>query len=157
MRASLPAPILALWNRVPFRHMTVLVIVLFVVKEQFPFSNFPMYSNFDTEAGVIFVTDQNDQVVPMEKLFGTKSAQTKKTYLGEVGLLTNPQKRDTTTATAAERAAAGKVVLAGLVKRIRPKAIPPGTKALRLYLRTFMLKDRVLSDAAPERLAEQSL
>lgn len=153
----MPATLRALWLRMPFRHMIALVIVLYVVKEQFPFSNFPMYSNFENEADVVYITDQSDQVQPMQKLFGTKSAQTKKTYVGELARLTNPQKRDTNAATAAERAQAGKTVLAGLIKRLRPKAVAPGTTALRLYLRTFMLHEHALSDAAPERLAEQSL
>ena len=151
------ATLRALWLRIPFRHMIALVIALYVIKEQFPFSNFPMYSNFDTQAGVIFVTDQNDRVLAMGKVFGTKSAQTKKTYNGELGRLTNPHKRDSTEATADERAQAGKVVLAGLVKRVRRKEVPAGTSALRLYLRTFMLQDHALSDAPPERLAEQPL
>lgn len=153
----MPPFLRTLWNRVPFHHMTVLVVALFLIKEQFPFSNFPMYSNFEPEADVIFVTDQNDGVVAMQKLFGTKSAQTKKTYNGELGRLTNPHHRDTEQATAEERAQAGKVVLAGLIKRLRPKGVPPGTKALRLYRRTFVLKDNVVGDVPPERLAEQTL
>ena len=155
--SSLPARLRALWSRVPFRHMTALVIALFVIKEQFPFSNFPMYSNFDTEADVIFVTDQNDQPLPMDRVFKTGSAATKKTWKGEVALLVNPGKRDTNDATAAERAEAGRTVLAALVKRMRAKEIPAGTTSLRLYLRTFALDGDVFIDSAPDRLAEQSL
>ncbi len=154
----MPAMLRALWLRLPFRHMTLLVIALYVIKEQFPFSNFPMYSNFEPAADVIFVTDDKDQVQPMQKLFGTKSAQTKKTYNGELAHITNPLKRDTSTATAEERARAGKIVLAGLVKRLRSKTVPPGTHALRLYLRTFKLQDgQTQSDLPPERIAEQAL
>ncbi|MDB6137752.1 MAG: hypothetical protein JWO94_824, partial [Verrucomicrobiaceae bacterium] len=79
------APLRALWFRVPFRHMIPVVITLFIVKEQFPFSNFPMYSNFDTEADVIFITDQNDHVLPMDKVFRSGSSTAKKAYKKELG------------------------------------------------------------------------
>jgi hypothetical protein len=137
--------------------MTALVLTLFIIKEQFPFSNFPMYSNFDNEAEVLFISDQTDRPVAMDKVFRTGSAATKKTYKGELGRLCTPQKRDTKDATAEERAAAGKTVLIGMVKRIKPNSLPPGTTALRLYLRTFALNDGVLSEVPAELLAEQSL
>lgn len=147
----------AIWLRVPFRHMTTLVIALFVIKEQFPFSNFPMYSNFDEEADVIFVANQNDQPVPMSKVFRTGSAQTKKTYKAELGKLTASHHRDSKLATPSERAQAGGIVLSELIKRIKPGVLPAKTTSLRLYRRTFALKDDILSDTAPERIAEQSL
>lgn len=145
------------WEKTPFRAMTVLVIALFVIKEQFPFSNFPMYSNFDTEADVIFVTDQNDNPVAMDRVFKSGSAGTKKTWKSKVADIVNPQRRDTKEATAAERAQAGKTVLASMIEKMRVKEVPAGTTALRLYLRTFSLEGDRFIDAAPELLAEQTL
>ncbi|MDB6116707.1 MAG: hypothetical protein JWO08_488 [Verrucomicrobiaceae bacterium] len=146
----------ALWLRVPFHHMIPVVIMLFLIKEQFPFSNFPMYSNFDSEADVVFITDQNDKVQPMDKVFRSGSSTAKKAYKKELGKITSKRKRDTKEATAPERAAAGKIVLADWVAIAKPGALAPEIKALRLYRRTFELVDGRLSDKAPELLAEQT-
>ena len=141
------------WLRLPFRHMTALVIALYVIKEQFPFSNFPMYSNFDNEADVVFVTDQADQPVPMDRVFRTGSAATKKVYKGELATLVNPQGRDTNDATLEERSKAGAVVLKGLKKRIKDGSLAEGTTGLKLYRRTFRLEDDEFHDYPPEPLA----
>lgn len=146
------------WRAIPFRPMTLLVVAMFFIKEEFPFSNFPMYSNFDEEADVVFVTDQNDAPLPMEALFGTGSAGTKKRYEAELATLCNTSGRDTEQSTAAERQAAGRVELAGLTKKLKAKALRSGTTELRFYLRTFSLQDgRVRADLAPELLAKQTL
>ena len=145
------------WERLPFRHMVALVVALFLIREQFPFSNFPMYSNFDTEVDVIFVTNQSDEPVPMDKVFRTGSAATKKTYKAELSEIVNPQGRDTADSRLEERQQAGSVVLEGLKKRIKPGVLVEGTSALRIYRRTFRLEDDTFLDEAPERLAEVSL
>ena len=144
------------WSRVPFHHMIPLVVALFIIKEQFPFSNFPMYSNFDTEADVIFVTDQKDRVLPMEKVFRSGSSTAKKAYKKELGKITAKTKRDTKQATAPERAAAGKIVLSDWAANVKNGSLTADTTALRLYRRTFELVNGKLSDKAPELLAEQA-
>ena len=152
----MPAHLRALWSRVPFRHMIPIVILLFIVKEQFPFSNFPMYSNFDTEADVIFVTDQGDHVLSMDKVFRSGSSTAKKAYKKELGKITAKSNRDSTQSTAPERIAAGKIVLGDWMANIKPNSLTPETKAVRLYRRTFELVNGKLSDRAPELLAEQA-
>lgn len=150
-------PIKWIWERLPFRYMTLLVILLMVVKEHFPFSNFPMYSNFDNEADVIFVTDQKDQPVPMSKVFRTGSAATKKVYKSELSDLCRPQGRDTEQSLLAERQAAGVVVLKQLKGKIKPGILAPDVDALRLYRRTFRLEDGVFREPPFEQLAEVKL
>ncbi len=146
----------ALWLRVPFRHMTAVVIALFLIKEQFPFSSFPMYSNFDTEAEVLFVTDQNDRVLPMLDALGRWSSSAKKAYKKELGKLTAKRKRDAAHANAAERAAAGRIVLDDLCAHEGHLAPYAAATSIRLYRRSFQLVNDKLSDNAPELLAEHS-
>ena len=136
----------AFWPKVPFRHMTVMVVALFVIKEQFPFSNFPMYSNFDTEADVVYIADQKGSPVSMDAVFRSGSSTAKKAYKKELGKLTQPSKRDTKEATADERAAAGKIVLGDWYSNMRKERLPAGTTAIRIYRRTFELKNGKLSD-----------
>lgn len=147
-------PLRMLWLRLPFPAMMVLVLALYLIREQFPFSNFPMYSNISNEADVVFVTDQNDQPLPMKALFKTGSASTKKTYKKELAELTNPAGRDSDHANAEERAAAGREALALLTSRLVRKAVPEGTTALRFHVRTFRAGVNPDDGPAPELLAE---
>jgi hypothetical protein len=145
------------WFRPPFPAMLALVLALYVIREEFPFSNFPMYSNISEEADVTFVTDQNDQPLPMKQLFKTSSGTSKKMYKKELGTITNAQGRDSEQATAEERARAGKAVLEMLVPRLVAKAVPPGTTALRFHVRTFRAGVGPEEGPAPEKLAEHPL
>jgi hypothetical protein len=137
--------------------MLVLVLALYLIREEFPFSNFPMYSNISEEADVTFVTDQNDQPLPMKALFKTSSGTSKKMYKKELGTITNSSGRDSDHATAEERLQAGKAVLDMLMPRLIHKAVPPGTTALRFYVRTFRAGVGPEEGPAPEKLAEHPL
>ena len=137
--------------------MMLLVLSLYFIKEEFPFSNFPMYSNVSEEADVTFITDQNDYPLPMKALFNTSSGSSKKMYKKELGTLTNASGRDSDHATSEERAQAGRAVLDSLLPRLIAKAVPPGTTALRFQLRTFRAGVDPDNGPAPEKLAEQSL
>jgi hypothetical protein len=147
----------SLWLCVPFRHMTVLVIALYVIKEQFPFSNFPMYSNFDSEADVVFIADQNGQPLSMDDVFRSGSSTAKKAYKKELGKITNPKGRDSKLSNYDERKAAGAIVLGDWYRTMRRNRLPQGTTAVRLYRRTFELVNGRLGDDTPELLAEQAL
>lgn len=146
-----------LWERVPFRHMLVLVVALYIIKDQFPFSNFPMYSNFDTEADVVFIADQNGNAIALDEVFRSGSSTAKKAYKKELGKITSPTGRDSKQSTATERQQAGTIVLGDWYQNMRRERLPKGTTAIRLYRRTFELKDGKLGDSAPELLAEKAL
>ena len=88
MEPDMIARLQAFWHRLPFRHLTVLVIALLVIKEQFPFSNFPMYSNFDSEADVVYIANQNGDPLAMDEVFRSGSSTAKKAYKKELGKLT---------------------------------------------------------------------
>ena len=156
--ARLPSWLRTVWEKMPFREMTLLVILLYVVKEQFPFSNFPMYSNFDNEADVVFIGDQKGDPLPMDEVFRSGSSTAKKAYKKELGKILNPQKRDSKQSTLAERQQAGAIVLGDWHENMKRERLPAGTTAIRLYRRTFELKDDgKLADDTPELLAEKPL
>jgi hypothetical protein len=145
------------WSRLPFPAMTVLVVALYIIQDEFPFSNFPMYSNLSEEADVAFITDQNDKPIAMKALFKTSSGTSKKMYKTELGTLTQKSGRDSEDATPEERAQAGKAVLDSLVPRLRPEALPSGTTAVRFHVRTFRAGVSPDDSAASEKLAEYIL
>ncbi|TLD70656.1 hypothetical protein FEM03_10080 [Phragmitibacter flavus] len=147
------------WLKLPFRHMTALVIFLYVVGEQFPFSNFPMYSNFGLDADVMYVTDENDQPLSMKPLLRTSSSSAKKRYKKELSELCKKSNRNINDALPAERQKAGAIVLQSLIYALNDRRLNPDTRELRLYLRTFEFdreQDHV-REHVPELLATQIL
>ncbi len=157
MNADCCLPLRRVWRWIPFPAMTLLVLALYLIREEFPFSNFPMYSNISEEADVMFVTDDKDQPLPMKALFKTSSATSKKMYKSELAEITNPQGRDSEQATAEERQQAGTKTLDKLTGRLIDAAIPPGVSALRLKIRTFNAGHGAEGGPPAELLAEHKL
>ncbi len=150
-------PLRRVWRRIPFPALMLLVLALYLIREQFPFSNFPMYSRISEEADVVFVTDQDDQPLPMKALFKTSSATSKKMYKKELAEITNPLGRDSELATAEERRQAGAEVLDLLNGRLVQRAVPEGVTALRFQLRVFRAGVDPDEGSPPELLAEKAL
>jgi hypothetical protein len=141
MSLSLPPRLHAIWQRLPFRAMLLLVLFLFIMK-------------VDEEADILYVTDQADQALPMDAVFRTGSGTSKKMYKKELNALTKTAGRKLEDATPEDRAAAGRAVMTTIVERIRPKAMPAGVTHLRFYRKTFRMEDGGLAHLEPERLAE---
>ena len=137
--------------------MTIVGLLLLGIKEQFPFSNFPMYSKVSEEADVVYVADQKGDPVSMRRVFKTGSGTAKKMFRTELTKLASKSGRDAETATAEERAATGKLIMDILKGRLNAKAVPEGTTGLRFYLRTFHAGETGVGEHPPELLAEVSL
>ncbi|WP_009961149.1 hypothetical protein [Verrucomicrobium spinosum] len=149
-----------LWRKVPFRHVLAATVFLAVVGEQYPFSNFPMYSHLDKEADVLYVTDQTDRVLPMEKLFGTSSSTQKKVFITELKEICNPKGRDTRDALPEERSAAGAKLGEKLFPKLKPHNLAQvggEVKGLRLYYKVFTVESGAISTGAPQLVAEKAL
>ena len=70
----------AIWAAIPLKTALALVVVCFAVKENFPFSHFPMYSSFSDYSYYIYFKDANDEPVPILDLSGHRTAALKKIY-----------------------------------------------------------------------------
>lgn len=73
-----------LLRRVPFREVWLSVAVLFLVGEQFPFSNFPMYSALADESFYYVVTDSAGNILPYATVFRFRASHASKAYRSEV-------------------------------------------------------------------------
>ena len=69
-----------------------IAIALIGIGDQFPFSPFPMYSNIDSSADVLYVTNRKDEPLAISSLFDVGSAQAKKRF--EKELLAVAETRD---------------------------------------------------------------
>ncbi len=81
-----------LWHT-PLTALVIFVIVCLIAKENFPFSNFPMYARPGAERGYFVVTDGDGQPIPVGSLTGVTASQVGKAYRKkskELGRQTNP-------------------------------------------------------------------
>jgi hypothetical protein len=81
-----------LWHT-PLTALVIFVILCLIVKENFPFSNFPMYARPGAERGYFVVTDGDGQPIPVGNLTGVTASQVGKAYRKkskEFGRKTNP-------------------------------------------------------------------
>ncbi len=147
-----------IWQSIPFRPVTLLVFVLFHVEEQYPFSHFPMYSRLQTEASVLYVTDEDRNPLAMRRVLNTGTATAKKIYKRELAEITNPLGRDSADSTLEERQLASQRTMEQLLARLDESALPEGTRELRSYLKQFSLeKDGTLDRSEPELLSVHRL
>lgn len=148
------------WKRLQVRHVLLVAVFLFVVKEQYPFSDFPMYSRLDAESDVLFVTDQNDQPLPMHTLFGTGTANQKKVFMAELKKICNPKNRDTKHALLEEQREAGEKMVEKLLPKLkRERLVLQGDHVtqLRFYYKVFTLDGESIAAGKPVLVAEHTL
>jgi hypothetical protein len=155
--------LVAYWRRFPFRHVLLMTIFLsFWSKEkwgeQYPFTDFPMYSHLDAESDVLYVTNQKDEVLPFHTLFGTKTSTQKKTFINELAKITNADnKRDSRDAKPEERQAAGEKMTAKLMPKLKEEKLPAGTQSLRFYYKVFRSEDGKIVESSPQLIAEKTV
>jgi hypothetical protein len=73
----------SLWQRirsVPLALMVAMVVGLYLIGDEYPFSNYPMYSNFDEEALIFFISDENGTPLEMREVFDKSASDAKKIY-----------------------------------------------------------------------------
>jgi hypothetical protein len=146
----------AFWKHLPFARLTVVVVLLLIVGEEFPFSRLPMYSTFAPMADYYYVTDTASLPLACEKVFGTSTANVKKMFRTRLNALAASHGADEKTATPAERRRAGEELLAELraTGARRGVAVPAGpVRLLRVEVRRGGTADGFVK--TEELLAEQ--
>lgn len=73
--------LLSIFKSIPYLYVLIgITMVSLFVKENFPFSDFPMYKQFSREPFYVFVTDKNRKPIPVEKNFLQRTGRLKKIY-----------------------------------------------------------------------------
>ena len=116
-------------------------VACLIAKENFPFSHYPMYSNFEDQTYYVWLADGDDQPIPAQKVTYLRLGRIKKIYNGgllevreqigkEIGK--KPRKRDLTIA---QRRAPGDETLRWIYDNSRPEAqeVLRDSCPLRLY------------------------
>lgn len=151
-----------LWQALPLRLTLVLIVVMWVAEENYPFSHFPMYSDFTEYDYVVYVADQNGNPLPLEYIsLGTRTARLKKNYNGHIKAVckanknpdgSTPRKEDLTVE---QRRPAGEKSLTWLWKTIQSKSTDrlEGVTELQIHQIPIYVKDGHIIPPEPEFIA----
>jgi hypothetical protein len=141
----------------PFLAVTALCLGF---KENYPFSDFPMYSTFTDQTFYVYVADQDGRPVPVQDITYARTSKLKRIY--DTGLkkardAAGKRKRDLAVA---ERRAAGLETLQWLFDTTRPEGqaiLRRDYRALQLYHVDVLVREGTTVEAPPELVAELPL
>ena len=91
MRGSLLDRARQIWRAVPLKLVLLLVLLSLSLKnpdgraEYYPFSNYPMYSQFDKEDYFVYIADQHGLPLPSKETFRITTPKIKKRFKSELG------------------------------------------------------------------------
>lgn len=158
-----------LWSAVPFKLHWGFVLFLALVLpwatrhtrnpgEWFPFSNFPMYSNFEKSAYYVYITDLEDKPLPMARMFAVPSA-VKKAYDQKLKAQINELKKQALAKGGKYRKRivemdgeecrpAGDVALRQLIQSLSDQKSLQQYPGFRLYQMDITLQDRKINKRA---------
>ena len=91
MRGSPLDRALGVWRAVPLKLVLLLVVLSLTLKnpdgraEFYPFSNYPMYSQFDEEDYFVYIADQHGDPLPSKETFRITTPKIKKRFKSELG------------------------------------------------------------------------
>jgi len=137
--------------RRPLLSLAIVVTALFFIADEFPFSNFPMYSNFDGEAQVLFVTDENGTPFAMKRLFNRSASSAKKIYKTYLEDACEQSGIDVKDARPEDQKRAAEKVMAQLFaqhKRKKFEELTAGAKSLQLRLHRIRLQGNDFMDTS---------
>lgn len=152
----------ALWRVLPLKVCLFGVAFLWVAKEFYPFSHFPMYSDFGPYDYVVFLSDQDGTPLPLEAITaGIRTARLKKKFNGELNDVQEKigkiegKKPPKEKMTAEQMAPAGEVALVWVIRRLEEtQLLPPGVTSVQLRHIGIAYEDGEIVITEPRLLAE---
>ena len=127
-------------RRLSFKPMLVLTFACLVLKEQYPFSNFPMYASFTDRTYYVYLADGADQPLPSVPVVGMSTPTLKKVYDGEVRRTLRRLRIRRQDLTAEQKQAIGAPILTRL-RNSSPRGTASLPEVLRLYQVDIQLRD----------------
>lgn len=70
----------SLWQRIPMKTALAIIIICFSVRENFPFSHFPMYSSFSDYSYYVYIADSKGEPIAIETMTSHKTSELKKIF-----------------------------------------------------------------------------
>lgn len=152
----------ALWSALPLKLCFFGVAFLWIAKEFYPFSHFPMYSDFGPHDYVVFISDQDGKALPLEAVTaGIRTARLKKKFNGELNDVQDKigkiegKKPAKEKMTAEQMAPAAEIALAWVMPRLaETRLLPGGVTAVQLRHVGISYEDGKIVVTEPRLLAE---
>ncbi len=120
------------------RHARVKLFILFTalcltIGEQYPFSDFPMYSSMEDWTYLLYITDENDKPLPLFTSYGMRTSILKKFFNQEARDIARQSKRRMRNVPPEEYAAAGELAIDRILSFRKDMGKNPEWKEIRLY------------------------
>jgi len=130
-----------IFRRIPLKVALLLTVVCLAVKEEFPFSHFPMYESFADYSFIVYVADRHGDPIPVQAITSYKTSKLKKIFNTEQKAerkkleAAGVQVDGYSTMTKEQRRPAGERTLEWLFEKTKPSGIEALREAapLRLY------------------------
>ena len=82
-----PILVFRIIRRIPLKLCLLVTVVCLVVKEEFPFSHFPMYESFSDYSFTVYIADRDGEPIPVQSLTSQKTSKLKKIFNKEQKLV----------------------------------------------------------------------
>lgn len=153
------AKLISILQRMPLKTCLLVIVLCLVLKENYPFSNFPMYSSFSDHTFFIYVSDADDQPIAIEVLTAIRTGRLKKVYdtqLRSIAKKLGKRKRELTVE---ERHDIGLETLRWFFSSSRDEVKPylKKYKIIKLYHVDITIDDSEVAEHSPQLVAELDL
>lgn len=118
-------------RKVPFKVLILLVALSLVLRELYPFSHYPLYTNFDGKTWYVYLTDQDDKPLPTVKVARVRTSRVKKVYDSRLRKLQGKKKGKRQPQSAVQSVAAEQTL--DFLLALKGLRLPAGLEELRLY------------------------
>lgn len=149
------AKLLSFLQRMPLKTCVLVIALCLILKENYPFSNFPMYSSFSDHTFFIYVADADDEPIAIEVLTAIRTGRLKKVYdtqLRSVAKKLGKRKRELTVE---ERHEIGLETLRWFFSSSRDEVKPylKKYKLIKLYHVDITIDDGEVAEHSPQLVA----
>ncbi len=116
------------FRRLPAPALLITVVLCLLLQENFPFSDFPMYARMANNTSYIYLTDSQDNPIPIEGISSIRTGKLKKIYFSKLAEVRDELERQGVEIqgyqfmTAEQRQPAGEHTLNWLYENVRETA-----------------------------------
>lgn len=153
------ANLLSILKRMPLKTCVLMIALCLILKENYPFSNFPMYSSFSDHTFFIYVSDANDQPIPIEVLTAIRTGRLKKVYDSQLRSVSKKLGKRKRELSVEERHDIGLETLRWFFSSSRDEVKPylKKYKQIKLYHVDLTIENGKVAEQTPEMVAQLDL
>ena len=154
------AAVLLIFDRgFPIKVCVALVIANMAIRDNYPFSHFPMYASFSDHTFYVYVADGEGNPIPLQDITGTRTSKLKKPYDKDLNAVRRKLDKRKRELTVEERREAGERALAQIYRNTNDtaKAALEALAPLRLYHVDIYMVDGEVDERKAELVAQIEL